>query len=171
LRTVRDGAQARRSPEPGRRRERCASVLSFLTDVLELEDVLLSSPGHLSSDVPFAARAGDRRGPLRSLRAERGVELVELPAARECCGFGGTFAVKNVDVSTAMVADKLGHVLATGVEVCTAVDNSCLMQIGGALSRLDAGVRAMHLAEILAAEGGEPATRASRLTAVERGPT
>ena len=75
---------------------------------------------------------------------------MELPEAEECCGFGGTFAVKNKDVSSAMLADKMRAVLDTGAEVVTASDNSCLMQIGGGLSRQRAGVRAMHLAEVLA---------------------
>ena len=88
--------------------------------------------------------------PLRLLRAVRGLDLVELPDAEECCGFGGTFSVKNADTSTAMVTDKCRAVLATEAEVCTAVDGSCLMQIGGSLSRLRSGVRTMHLAEILA---------------------
>jgi L-lactate dehydrogenase complex protein LldE len=91
---------------------------------------------------------GDR--PLRLLRAVRGIELVELPQARECCGFGGTFAVKNAEVSSAMVADKVRAVLDTGAEVVCAADNSCLMQIGGALSRQRTGVRTVHLAEVLA---------------------
>ena len=94
------------------------------------------------------ARVGD--APLRLLRAVRGLELAELPDATECCGFGGTFSVKNADTSTAMVADKCRAVLSTGAEVCTAVDGSCLMQIGGALARQRTGVRTMHLAEILA---------------------
>jgi L-lactate dehydrogenase complex protein LldE len=94
------------------------------------------------------ARIGD--APLRLLRAVRGLDLAELPDASECCGFGGTFAVKNADTSTAMVADKCRAVLSTGAEVCTAVDASCLMQIGGALARQRTGVRTMHLAEILA---------------------
>jgi L-lactate dehydrogenase complex protein LldE len=91
---------------------------------------------------------GDR--PLRLLRAVRGIELVELPQADECCGFGGTFAVKNAEVSSAMVADKVRAVLDTGAEVVCAADNSCLMQIGGALSRQRTGVRTAHLAEVLA---------------------
>jgi L-lactate dehydrogenase complex protein LldE len=94
------------------------------------------------------ARVGD--APLTLLRNVRGLELVELPDANECCGFGGTFSVKNADTSTAMVADKCRAVLDTGAEVCTAVDASCLMQIGGALARQRCGVRTMHLAEILA---------------------
>lgn len=89
--------------------------------------------------------------PLQLLRAVRGIDLVELPSANECCGFGGTFALKNADVSRSMLSDKCRHVLETGADVCTAADNSCLMHIGGALHRDRSGVRAMHLAEILAA--------------------
>jgi L-lactate dehydrogenase complex protein LldE len=91
--------------------------------------------------------------PLRLLRAVRGIDLIELPAAEECCGFGGTFALKNAETSTAMLADKMRHVLDTGAEVCTAGDASCLMHIGGGLSRLRAGARTVHLAEILASTG------------------
>ena len=80
----------------------------------------------------------------------RGIDLVELPDARECCGFGGTFAVKNAETSAAILADKVRSVLDTGAEVCTALDSSCLLHIGGALSRMRAGVRTMHLAEVLA---------------------
>ena len=77
-------------------------------------------------------RLGDR--PLRLLRAVRGLELVELPGAEECCGFGGTFAVKNADVSGAMLADKCAAIRATGAEYVAAADNSCLTHIGGGLS-------------------------------------
>jgi L-lactate dehydrogenase complex protein LldE len=94
-------------------------------------------------------RVGD--APLELLRNVRGLELVELPRADECCGFGGTFSVKNADTSTAMLADKCASVVASGAEVCTAVDGSCLLQIGGGLSRNETGVRTLHLAEILAA--------------------
>jgi len=98
-------------------------------------------------------KVGD--APLELLRNVRGIDLVELSAAEECCGFGGTFAVKNADTSAAMLSDKIRHVLDTGAEVCTAGDNSCLMHIGGGLGRLRAGVRTVHLAEILASQGGE----------------
>jgi L-lactate dehydrogenase complex protein LldE len=93
-------------------------------------------------------RVGD--APLRLLRNVRGLELVELPRADECCGFGGTFAVKNADTSSAMLADKCAAIESTGAGVCTALDGSCLLQIGGGLSRRGSGVRAVHLAEILA---------------------
>lgn len=94
-------------------------------------------------------RVGD--APLRLLRKVRSIDLVELPGATECCGFGGTFSIKNPDVSMAMLGDKVRHVLDTRAEVCAAADNSCLMQIGGALHRQRAGVKTVHLAEILAA--------------------
>ena len=95
-------------------------------------------------------KVGD--APLRLLRAVRGIDLVELPAAEQCCGFGGTFAVKNADTSVAMVSDKARHVRETGAEVLVAGDSSCLMHVGGLLSRQRAGVRVMHLAEVLAAQ-------------------
>ena len=82
-----------------------------------------------------------------------GLELVDLARADECCGFGGTFAVKNADTSSAMLADKLDAIAESGAEVVAAVDTSCLMQIGGGLSRRGLGVRTLHLAEILATRG------------------
>jgi L-lactate dehydrogenase complex protein LldE len=88
--------------------------------------------------------------PLKFLRNVKGIDLVELPNSEECCGFGGTFAVKNADTSMAMLGDKIRHVKGTGAEVCSAADNSCLMHIGGALNRQRSGVKPVHLAEILA---------------------
>ena len=82
-----------------------------------------------------------------------GLTLVDLPDADQCCGFGGTFAAKNADTSLAMGADKLAAVATTGASVLTAADTSCLMHLGGMLSRAGSPVRVMHLAEILAAEG------------------
>lgn len=88
--------------------------------------------------------------PLKLLRNVRGIDLVELPGAMECCGFGGTFAIKNADTSMAMLGDKIRNIKDTKAEVCSSVDNSCLMHIGGALSRQRSGVEPVHLAEILA---------------------
>ena len=124
----------------------------FLVDVLGVTDVGAYFPHrvtyHPTCHSLRLLRVGDR--PLRLLRQVRGLELVELPDAQVCCGFGGTFAIKNADVSTAMLADKMAGVLATRAEVCAASDSSCLMHIGGGLSRLNTGVRTVHLAEILA---------------------
>src|SRR4029434_11111067 len=89
--------------------------------------------------------------PSQLLRAVDALELVELPEADQCCGFGGTFAIKNSDTSTAMLADKMRNVLDTGAEICTAGDSSCLMHIGGGLFRLRARAITVHLAPIRAA--------------------
>lgn len=88
--------------------------------------------------------------PLRLLRNVRGLELVELPEYDQCCGFGGTFAVKNAPTSAAMLADKLKNIISTGARVCTAGDNSCLMHIFGGMHRGKSAVRTVHIAEILA---------------------
>jgi L-lactate dehydrogenase complex protein LldE len=129
----------------------------FLIDVLGVTDVGAYFPHrvtyHPTCHSLRMLRVGDR--PLRLLRAVKGIDLVELPGAESCCGFGGTFALKNADVSNAMLADKVRHVLDTGAEMLCAGDNSCLMHIGGGLSRLRTGVGTLHLAEILAStEGG-----------------
>jgi L-lactate dehydrogenase complex protein LldE len=124
----------------------------FLADRIGIEDVGAHFPHrvtyHPTCHSLRVTRVGD--APSRLLRSVRGIELVELQDADECCGFGGTFSVKNADVSTAMLDDKCAAILATRARVCTAVDGSCLLHIGGGLSRRRTGVRAMHLAEILA---------------------
>ena len=131
---------------------RVFELSEFLVDKLGIEDVGADFPHrvtyHPTCHSLRLLKVGDK--PLRLLRAVRGIDLVELPEARECCGFGGTFAIKNADTSMAMLSDKVRHVLDTRAEVCTAGDNSCLMHIGGALSRQRTGVRPVHLAEILA---------------------
>jgi len=128
-------------------------LTEFICDVLGTDDVGATFPHRVTMHPTCHSlrllRVGDR--PRRLLEHVRGIDLVDLPDARECCGFGGTFAVKNADVSMAILSDKLRHILDTRAEVCTAADNSCLMHIGGALRRQRAGVRTLHLAEILAA--------------------
>ena len=95
-------------------------------------------------------RVGD--APEQLLKAVRGIDYVAMNRSSECCGFGGTFAVKNADTSMAMLGDKVRHILDTRAEVCVAADNSCLMHIGGALHRQRSGVKVAHLAEILVAQ-------------------
>jgi len=126
----------------------------FLTKRLGLEDVGASYPRRVTyhASCHGLRNLGLGDGPVRLLKAVKGIELVELQGLEQCCGFGGTFAVKNPDVSGAMLADKMDAILATGAEACTACDNSCLMHIQGALHRQKTGVKTVHLAEILAAE-------------------
>jgi L-lactate dehydrogenase complex protein LldE len=124
----------------------------LLVDVLGVTDVGATFPHrvtyHPTCHSLRMLRVADK--PLQLLRNVRGIDLVELPAAEECCGFGGTFALKNADTSVAMGADKARHVRETGAEVLVAGDNSCLAHIGGLLRRQRAGVRVLHLAEVLA---------------------
>jgi L-lactate dehydrogenase complex protein LldE len=134
---------------------RVLELSQFLTSRLHLEDVGASFPHRVTYHSTCHSLRMLRVGtaPLRLLRGVRGLELAELPDAEECCGFGGTFAVKNAETSSAMVQDKVDAIVRTGAEVVTSLDNSCLMNIGGSLSRRGADVRVMHLAEILATVG------------------
>ena len=140
---------------------RAHELSGLLVDVLGVPAAGASFPPRVTYPPPCHSlrmlRVGDR--PLRLLREVRGIDLVELPRADECCGFGGTFAVKNAEVSVAMGADKARHVRETGAEVLVAGDASCLMHVGGLLSRQRAGVRTMHLAEVLASTADDPAGR------------
>jgi L-lactate dehydrogenase complex protein LldE len=124
----------------------------LLVKRLGVEDVGASFQGrvtyHSTCHSLRVTRVGD--APLRLLRNVRGLELVELPRADECCGFGGTFAIKNAETSSAMLADKCDAIESTGADVCTAVDSSCLLQLGGGLTRRNSPVRAVHIAELLA---------------------
>jgi len=124
----------------------------LLTERLKLEDVGASF-AHSVTYHPSChslRMLNIREGPLKLLQAVRGLELRDLPEKEQCCGFGGTFAVKNADVSVAMLQAKEVCVIQTGAEVVTALDNSCLMQIYGGLHRAASPVKTMHIAEILA---------------------
>lgn len=149
-----DGALAEAADAVARR---VYEFSEFVTGPLGLTDVGARFPHrvayHPTCHSLRVLGLGDQ--PYALLRAVDDLELVEIEDARVCCGFGGTFAVKNVDVSTAMLVDKARGVLLSGAEVLCASDTSCLMHIGGGLRRLGAGVRTMHLAEILACEGEE----------------
>ncbi len=135
---------------------RAYELTEFLVDVLGVVDVGASFPHtvtyHATCHSLRMLGVGDR--PRRLLEAVQGIRVVDLPGERECCGFGGTFALKNADTSVAMGSDKAAAVRATGAEVLVASDSSCLMHIGGLLTREESGVRVMHLADVLA--GPEP---------------
>ncbi len=152
------GIVARRSGDAGLERAvaetspKVYELSEFLVDVLGVTDVGAYYPHtvtyHPTCHSLRMLGVGDR--PRRLLENVRGLTLVDLPGDDQCCGFGGTFAVKNSDTSVAMGTDKVRHVLETGAEVLVAGDNSCLTHIGGLMTREKAGVRTVHLAEILA---------------------
>lgn len=143
----------------------------LLVDVLGVSDVGAYFPHqvtyHPTCHSLRLLRVGDK--PTRLLRAVRDLQLVELADADQCCGFGGTFAIKNSETSSAMLVDKMHRVLESGAEVCSAGDSSCLMHIGGGLSRIRAGTRTIHLAEILASTREDP-LRLSPATSVGSAP-
>ncbi|WP_316525789.1 (Fe-S)-binding protein [Kitasatospora brasiliensis] len=137
---------------------RVVELTEFLIDVLGVEDVGAHFPHtvtyHPSCHGLRLLGLGDR--PRRLLSAVKGLELVELPGAEECCGFGGTFAVKNAAVSAAMAEDKIANALGTGARVLCGADNSCLLHLGATLRRRRAPLRPLHLAEILASTEAHP---------------
>jgi L-lactate dehydrogenase complex protein LldE len=134
--------------------ERVYEFSEFIVNRLGITDVGAYYPHRVTYHPTCHSLRGIKVGdaPEQLLRAVRGIDYVLLPQSTECCGFGGTFAVKNADTSMAMLGDKIRHILDTRAEVCVAADNSCLMHIGGALHRQRSGVRIAHLAEILAAQ-------------------
>ena len=154
-RDARDNDLARRAQATA---DKTYELSQFLVDVMQTDDVGAYFPHrvtyHPTCHSLRMLRVGDR--PYRLLKNVRGIDLVDLPRHDECCGFGGTFSIKNPDVSAAMLADKMESVIETGAEVLCAGDRSCLMHIGGGLSRIHAGVRTLHLAEVLASTQDAP---------------
>lgn len=130
-------------------------LTEFLIDILGVSDVDASFHHrvtlHTTCHSLRVAKLGDR--PQKLLRAVTGLDLIELPAADSCCGFGGTFSVKNSDVSGAMLGDKLTNIRSTSAEYVVSTDNSCLMHIAGGLQREKNPIQVIHLAEILASRG------------------
>jgi len=146
------GADAGLETEVAELLPRVFEFTELLTDKFGVTDVGAVYPHrvtlHTSCHSLRALQIGDR--PKRLLRAVRELELIELPESDQCCGFGGTFAIKNAAVSTAMLSDKMQCILETGAEICVAADNSCLMHIGGGLKHQASPVRCVHIAEVLA---------------------
>ena len=151
-----DPEQLRRARELS---QRVYEFTEFLTEVVGLErtafpagetgDTVAYHPScHLLREMEV------RESPSGLLRDTAGVNLVELPNAEQCCGFGGTFAVKYPHISEEMLADKIDAVLASGANVLTACDMGCLMHVGGGISRRRLPVKVRHIAQVLDGEAG-----------------
>jgi L-lactate dehydrogenase complex protein LldE len=148
--------------------ERTYELSQLLTDVLGVTDAGAQLGSYLPGTITYhpschgmrLLRLGDR--PLSLLRTVEALDVVALPEADQCCGFGGTFSIKNADVSSAMLADKVANICGTGAGACAGGDVSCLMHIGGGLSREGrttadgSPVRTVHLAEVLASTRESP---------------
>ena len=135
---------------------------ALLTDVLGVTDAAAQLGSWFPHNVTYhpschgmrLLRLGDRQ--LNLLQSVEGISVAPLPQADQCCGFGGTFSMKNADVSTAMLEDKAANITATGADLCSGGDASCLMHIGGGLSRQGSSVSTLHFAEILASTRENP---------------
>lgn len=142
-----------------------ADVAALLPRIYELTELLVHRLGvedvggvyphrvvyHASCHSLRSLHVGDL--PLRLLSNVRGIDLVPLERVDQCCGFGGTFAVKNAAVSGAMLEEKLECLKKTQAQICTACDNSCLMHLDGGMHRQGMAMHTRHIAEILASEG------------------
>src|SRR5262249_55225502 len=130
---------------------RTHELSDFLVNVLGKDDVGARLEGKATYHMACHLRGlGLTTEPMRLLQKVKGLELVPLERHDECCGFGGSFAVRYPEISGAMVNDKAGFIAKTGADIVIATDAGCLMNIGGCLRRRQSAVRIMHLAEILA---------------------
>ncbi len=131
---------------------RTYDISEFIVDVLGITDVGAYFPHrvtyHPSCHSVRVAKVGDK--PMQLLKAVHGITVLDLPNSEQCCGMGGTFSLKNPDMSVAMASDKARNVASTGAEYLVAGDNLCLLNISGVLNRTRAGVKPIHLVEILA---------------------
>ncbi len=134
---------------------RCTRELSqFLVEVLGVTSVDNGFKGTVTyhDSCHLLRGLGESRSPRTLLQGLRGCELVELPGADQCCGFGGSFSVRLPEVSTAILDKKLASVESTGADCLVACDAGCLLQMGGGLSRKGSRVKAVHLGQVLAGE-------------------
>ncbi len=131
---------------------RTHELSDFLVNVLAVEDVGARFDGRVTYHMACHLRGlGVRDEPVRLIRRVRGLHFVPLERYDECCGFGGSFAVRYPAISGSMVRDKAGFIERAGVDAVVATDAGCLMNIGGCLHRRGCRVRILHLAELLAA--------------------
>ena len=137
---------------------RTYELSQFLVKVLRRTEFTASVAGRVTYHDSCHLLRGlhESAAPRAILRGLRGAELVELPAADECCGFGGSFSVRLPEVSSQILDKKLKNVESTGAACVVACDAGCLMQLGGGLRRRGSSVRAVHLAELLDGERPSP---------------
>ena len=133
---------------------RTRELSQFIVEVLGITKIASPFQGRVTyhDSCHLLRGLGESASPRALLRGVPGVELVELPGADECCGFGGSFSVRLPEVSTSILHKKLGNVEATGARCLVACDAGCLMQMGGGLTRRGSAVKAVHLAQVLAGE-------------------
>ena len=157
-------------PRAVRLAARTFELVSFLADECGVDAVEARHDGTVTyhDSCSSLRELGVRSQPRRLLAAVDGLELAELAAPEVCCGFGGTFCVKYPDISGRMAADKAGDIAATGAATVLAGDMGCLLNIAGRLAREGSGVKARHVAEVLAGMDDRPAIGEPRRAAGKR---
>ncbi|WP_163539293.1 (Fe-S)-binding protein [Gracilibacillus sp. YIM 98692] len=136
-------------------KEKSYELTQFIVDVLNIEDVGASYQAIATyhTSCHMTRLLGVQEAPFKLLEKVKGLELVDLPNRQDCCGFGGTFAVKMSNISEQMVDEKVDHIEETKANLLLGADGSCLMNIGGRISRRDKQVEVKHIAEILNSRG------------------
>lgn len=142
--------------------ERTYEFCQFLVDVLGITELEASFPHHVTYHASCHATRllGLKEQPLAVLRAVPDLELAPLPRVEDCCGFGGTFAVKLSGISTAMVDEKVDHIESTGARYVTSTDLGCLMNIAGRMERRALAVETLHVASLIDRALGQAEARA-----------
>jgi len=131
--------------------EKTYELTQFIVGVLKIEDVGARFEGTATyhTSCHMTRLLGVKEPPMILLKNVKGLKFTELPGKEQCCGFGGTFSVKNAQISEQMVDEKVGHVEETGAEYLIGADGACLMNIGGRMERLGKPVKVLHIAEVL----------------------
>ncbi|KIY21763.1 (Fe-S)-binding protein [Mesobacillus subterraneus] len=138
-------------PKAKKLAEKSYELTQFIVDVLKIEDVGARFEGKVTyhTSCHMTRLLGVKKAPMILLSNVKGLEFTELPGKEQCCGFGGTFAVKMAQISEQMVDEKVQHVEETGAEYLIGADAACLMNIGGRIERLGKPIKVLHIAEVL----------------------
>ncbi len=131
---------------------RTFELTEYLVDILGVEDLGARYDGRITyhDSCHLMRGIGVKEQPRRLIRKIRGAEFVEMNDSDRCCGFGGAFAVKYPEISSAILEDKVNNIIASNAEVVTGCDMGCLMNIQGLLSRKRLPVKTLHIAQLLA---------------------
>jgi L-lactate dehydrogenase complex protein LldE len=138
-------------PKAKKLAEKSFELTQFIVDVLKIEDVGAHFEGNVTyhTSCHMTRLLGVKKAPMILLSNVKGLKFTELPGKEQCCGFGGTFAVKMAQISEQMVDEKVRHVEETGAEYLIGADAACLMNIGGRIDRVGKPIKVMHIAEVL----------------------
>jgi L-lactate dehydrogenase complex protein LldE len=138
-------------PKAKKLAEKSFELTQFIVDVLKIEDVGARFEGSVTyhTSCHMTRLLGVKKAPMILLSNVKGLKFTELPGKEQCCGFGGTFAVKMAQISEQMVDEKVRHVEETGAEYLIGADAACLMNIGGRIDRVGKPIKVLHIAEVL----------------------